>query len=138
MYSLTIDNTDDTNLLRNSSDSMISPTFSSLPMNLHTFPLQSSSHHQTSSITFPLSSQTPCSLRQNPTSVSFLSCFLSAPPLVDRTIGFHFCLICFPLWIPQLLHNYTTALAPRFVFPFTYLISSHWTATLLSHYLSLG
>ena len=129
-------------LLQNLSALIISPTFSSLPMNHHMSPFHNSSHYWTSFATFPHSSPTPHSLRQNPVSASF---FFLLFPILHWLIGlmvsilFHSCLICFPLWILQLLCNCTTV-APFwcFISPFIYLVPSHWTALFLSHYLSLG
>ena len=76
-------------MLWNLSAFMIFPTFSSLLRSPCMFPLWTSSHHWTGFTTFPLSSLMPHSLRWNTILVSFFSCFISNPPPVDWTDGFH-------------------------------------------------
>ena len=65
------------------------------PTNLHTFPLQSSSHHQTGFVTFPHLPPTPHSLRQNTVSVSFFFLlFPFCPILALYVFSFRFHSYC--------------------------------------------
>ena len=84
-------------LLRNSSNSMISPTFSSLPTPSHISPLTNSSLHWTNTGTFPDSSPMPCSLRWNPV------------PIIDV-------LLCFTLLVLDLSRSSTGPLVCWFPF----------------------
>ena len=63
-------------MLRNLLECRTSPTFFCPPMNPHTSPLRNSFLSPAVSVISPLLSQAPHSLKQNPTSVSFLFLFL--------------------------------------------------------------
>ena len=114
--------------------STTSPTFSSLPTPNHISPLTNSSPHRTSTGTFPDSSPTPCSPRQNSVPIiDALLCFtfLVSDPSHSSTSP----LVCWfpflsrmlsPLDSLQLLCNHYAAPAPDFISPFAHLSYSHW------------
>ena len=114
---------------------MTFPIFSAPPTNCCTYPSRDSSALQVGFTTFPLLFPTPHSLRQN--SVSILN-----SPVVCWTNGFHF----FPFLSLYVFifrfHSYCATVPQHcsnilIMFHFSFSLS-HWIASLLSHYLSIG
>ena len=106
---------------------MTYPIFSSLQITHHIFPLKNSSPLWTDNGTYPHSSLIPPFPRWNP--VPILRCVLLVSPISSWSVSlFHrpfgplvsiSYLVCFPLWIPQLLRFHYAAPAFHSISPFS-------------------